>query len=409
MLLPPVVLADDAVVEFGGHSKSRLQAERFPDNSAFDALTGSSATSIDSELRLNLRVDKGAWSFDTAWQLYGAWGDRVELMRELAGTALPGVGHLPNDDRRLLNLTDVLRDRGKFSALHRLDRLSVGYTGDKIVLRLGRQALSWGNGLIFSPMDIVNPFDPTAVDTEYKAGDDMLYGQYLRDNGDDIQVAQVFRRDPASGNVDSAAATSAIKYHGVVGSSEYDVLVADHFDETTIAAGGNRSIGGSVLHGDVVWSDTDSGSRLQLVTNLSYSWVWAGRNMSGVVEYYFSEFGQRAGQYDFASLSQNTELLKRLERGESFTLGRNYLAGGVTIEMSPLWMLTPNLFANLDDGSALLQIVSRNSLSDEAELLAAINLPLGPAGSEFGGIEAGATGTYLSSDFSIFAQFAWYF
>jgi len=37
--------------------------------------------------------------------------------------------------------------------------------------------LSWGNGLVFSPMDIVNPFDPTAVDTEYKAGDDMLYGQ----------------------------------------------------------------------------------------------------------------------------------------------------------------------------------------------------------------------------------------
>ena len=77
--------------------------------------------------------------------------------------------------------------------------------------------------------------------------------------------------------------------------------------------------------------------------------------------------------------------------------------------MTPLWMMTPNLFANLDDGSALLQVVTRNSLGDNAEILGAINLPLGPSGSEFGGIEAGLPGIYLSSDFSLFAQFAWYF
>ncbi len=409
ILVPLVSAAEDAEVEFGGHSKTRLLADSYPDDSIFHSLTGSSATSIETELRLNLSVDKGPWNFDAAWQLYGAYGDRIELMRDLAGAMLPGVGHIPNDDRRLMNLTDVLRDEGKTAALHRLDRLSVSYTTDKLVLRLGRQAISWGNGLIFSPMDIVNPFDPTAVDTEFKAGDDMLYGQFLRDNGDDIEFAQVLRRDPASGNVESSLATTAIKYHGILGDAEYDFLISDHYDDTTIAIGGNKSVGGAVWHADVVWLDTSSGSRVQLVTNLSYSWVWGGRNMSGVVEYYFTEFGQHSGQYDFDSLSQNPELLARLERGESFTLGRNYLAGGIMIEMSPLWMLTPNLFANLDDGSALLQVISRNSLSDNAEILAALNLPLGPSGSEFGGIESGAPGVYLSSDFSVFAQFAWYF
>jgi len=64
---------------------------------------------------------------------------------------------------------------------------------------------------------------------------------------------------------------------------------------------------------------------------------------------------------------------------------------------------------NSDDGSALLQVVTRNSLGDNAEFLAAINLPIGPGGTEFGGIEAGMPGVYLSSDFSLFAQFAWYF
>jgi hypothetical protein len=237
----------------------------------------------------------------------------------------------------------------------------------------------------------------------------MLYGQYLLNNGDDLQFAHVFRRNPFTGDPESDQATTAVKYHGVLAESEYDLLLSRNYDETTFGIGGNRSIGGAVLRGDAVLADTPSGSKLQLVTSLSYSWVWGGRNMSGVVEYYFSEFGQKSGRYDIASLAQNDELLRRLERGESFTLGRNYLAGGVTIEMSPLWLLTPNLFANLDDGSALLQLVTTNSLGDNAEFLAALNVPIGPSGSEYGGIGAGLPGTYLSTSLSLFAQFAFYF
>ena len=62
-------------------------------------------------------------------------------------------------------------------------------------MKFGRQAITWGNGLFYAPMDLVNPFDPATIDTEYKAGDDMLYLQYLQDNGNDLQAAVVVRRD----------------------------------------------------------------------------------------------------------------------------------------------------------------------------------------------------------------------
>ena len=52
---------------------------------------------------------------------------------------------------RITPKVHFIEDEGKFAALHRLDRVWVGYTGDKAVLRFGRQAISWGNGLIFSP------------------------------------------------------------------------------------------------------------------------------------------------------------------------------------------------------------------------------------------------------------------
>jgi hypothetical protein len=63
-------------------------------------------------------------------------------------------------------------------------------------------------------MDLVNPFDPASIDTEYKAGDDMLYVQYLQDNGNDMQAAYVFRRDVLTGDAKSDQATAAIKYQG---------------------------------------------------------------------------------------------------------------------------------------------------------------------------------------------------
>ena len=399
-------MAQETKYDFGGHTKGRLLGQTFPDNSAFKQLAGSSSLDIESDLRLNLEASRGRWSFDAAYQLFAGYGDRINPAGQLPGG--PG-NRLANDDRRFFNLTKTIDDDGKFVALHRLDRLWVGYANDKAVVRLGRQALSWGNGLFFSPMDIVNPFDPTTIDTEYKAGDDMLYGQYLRDNGDDIQVSYVARRDIVSGDAKFDESTAAVKYHGIAGNAEYDLLVASHYGEATLAVGGNRSIGGAVWRGDLVVTDAASGSKVQFVTNLSYSWVWGGKNVSGLVEYYFDEFGQPAGHYDSSSLAQNPVLLQRLARGQSFTIGRHYVAGGLTIEMTPLWILAPNVFANAEDGSALLQIVTRNNLSEDMEFIGALNIPLGPDGSEYGGIALDIPGVFLSTDLALFAQMAWYF
>jgi hypothetical protein len=258
-------------------------------------------------------------------------------------------------------------------------------------------------------MDLVNPFDPATIDTEYKAGDDMLYAQYLRDSGDDVQAAAVIRRDASSGDVESGVATYAAKYHGFAGESEYDVLVAKSYGDTVLGAGFGRSVGGAHWGSDLVITDSGSDTYVQFVTNLSYSWVFKGKNMSGVLEYHYNGFGQSDGRYDPQSLAQNPELLARLVRGQLFTLGRHYVASSVLVEMTPLWTVTPVLLANIGDPSALLQLMSNYSLGDNMTLTGSINLPLGADGTEFGGIETGLPGSYLSTGPSFFAQFAWYF
>lgn len=50
---------------------------------------------------------------------------------------------------------------------------------------LGRQAVSWGNGMVYAPMDLFNPFAPTVVDQDHKAGDDLILVERLFSSGND--------------------------------------------------------------------------------------------------------------------------------------------------------------------------------------------------------------------------------
>ena len=388
LLIPGFVCADDSKTEIGGHMKLRVVGQTYPSDSLIRDRAGSSSVDTQGELRLNFEAQMGRWSFDANYQLAALNGETFQSS---------------DDKRRLFNLTSVI-DAGNTSALlHRLDRLWVGYTSEKTVVRFGRQALTWGNGLFYAPMDLVNPFNPATIDTEYKAGDDMLYAQYLRAGGSDLQLAYVFRRDLMSGAVDANEATIAVKYHGSAGEWEYDALLAQSYGDAVAGVGARRNIGGAVWGGDIVFTDTESDIHVQLVTNLSYSWNWGGKNMSGALEYYFNGFGQSAGNYDLAALANN--------RTELFALGRHYVAGSVTIEMTPLWGLSPTILVNIRDPSALFQLVTNYSLSDNMTLLGSINLPLGASGTEFGGIQSATQMQvrYFSIDVGVFAQIAWYF
>jgi hypothetical protein len=209
--------------------------------------------------------------------------------------------------------------------------------------------------------------------------------------------------------VEKEQSSLAFKYHGFIGSNEFDLLAAEHFDDQVLGVGGIVSLGGAVLRGDLTWTKTDRDRVFSAVGSLGYSWVWGGKNMSGVLEYYYSGFGQDNGAYAPGDLLQNPDLLKRLERGELFTLARHYLGGSVMIEINPLFLLTPNLFVNLHDPSALAQLVAQYDWKQNLQLLGALNFPIGPSGSEYGGTESPVEGRYFSTDPSLFAQLAWYF
>ena len=71
--------------------------------------------------------------------------------------------------------------------------------------------------------------------------------------------------------------------------------------------------------------------------------------------------------------------------------------------------VTPNLFVNLGDQSALLQLVVQWDLAQNWQLLGSLNAPVGSSGTEYGGLETGVDNLTLEVGPSLFAQLAWYF
>jgi hypothetical protein len=400
--------SNDSQWTVDGHAKYQFIYTGIPSDSVFQVINGDSLKDHNFETRLKFAKRRDAWDFSAHVQLIGTHSDSLAGFREFPVLILPG-SDLINDDRRWFNLTHELSNEGRNAAVVRIDRLSVGYTGEKAVIRFGRQAISWGNGLLFTPMDILNPFDPAAVDKEYKAGDDMLYGQYLLDSGNDIQSVAVVRRDPVTGDIEADKSSLALKYHGFWGSNEYDLLAARHYGDDVLGLGLSTDFGGAIWRSDLVWSNNDSGNTFSVVAGASYSGVMSGKNWTGFIEYYFNGFGQKDSDYTVAGLASNPELLKRLVRGELFNLGRHYLGASITIELNPLLNITPNFFINLIDPSALAQLVVAYDWKQDIQLLGALNLPIGPNGSEYGGINSPQPGLYVSTGASLFVQFAWYF
>ena len=160
----------------GGHAKLRGLASSYPDDSAYREYFGEYADDEYADLRLKFRASRQRFSFQADYQAIGQWGDTLDLPIDTNDVLLLPPS-LPNDDRRWWDLTDTVSNKSSRGLVQRLDRLNVGFTGERAVLRIGRQAVSWGNGLIYNPVDFFNPFNPAAVDTEYKLGEYMVYGQ----------------------------------------------------------------------------------------------------------------------------------------------------------------------------------------------------------------------------------------
>ena len=205
-------------LEWGGHVKFKGTVS-WPDSNSYYQPVGTGPYYDGlAEFRLKNKIFLGKWGhLETHYEAVYSGGDTRRKQNELkqrASVLFGGALNLPgpiNDERRLMDLTGTIEDENDHILYHRLDRFYLTMQPKWGAIRIGRQAVTWGNGQLFNPMDLFNPFAPTDISRDYKVGDDMLLVQFSTESVSDFQILYVPRRDPISRDVEWARSSLAGK------------------------------------------------------------------------------------------------------------------------------------------------------------------------------------------------------
>lgn len=366
----------------------------------------------DLDLRFTTSRSSGAWS--------GTWHHSLVLEGgdSLAGSTLldglfSGDGlstRQGSDERTLMDLAGHI-DRGdRHQWTHRADRLNVRYSGQSWNVVAGREAITFGAGLVFNPMDLLNPFAPSAVDKDFKPGEDLLQVQHRLRTGGEVSLLAVGRRN-GEGEATLSASSLAFHYTNTIAEGEIEVLAAQHRDEGVLGVGVRWPLAGAMLRSDIVATalDGDEDVRVSALLNADYSFSLGDKLVHVYGEYYHNGFGV---EHLDPVKPLPEALTRRLLVGELFVLGRNYLAVGGSITWHALVSQSVSLVTSLQDGSSFLQTTATIDVSSSSRLDIGALVQTGSAGDEFGGLPiARATDGELitvGTGHRVYLRWTWY-
>ena len=317
----------------------------------------------------------------------GPWSGTVHYLASLRHGDSVSVSNPYSQQETLpwFDLDNTLSSTTNEKSEHRLDRVLLSYSGDNTIFRLGRQSLTWGNGRVFRPADLFNPFAPNSADTRYKPGVDMLYAQHLLAQGDDIELVVIPRRSTESNAIDSDLSSVAVQWHGYGDIMETTTMLARDYLDTTLALGLVGPIGEAIWRIDLVTTISEHDTTYtSLVANIEHAWRWGESVVTGFAEYFHSGLGLK----DYSLIFDPSEpLLSKMGRGQLFTLGQDYISAGLNTSLTPLLSIGSLGLFNLADSSGLASLSAEYSIHENGSFSLGIDIPFGSDNTEYGGLE----------------------
>jgi len=412
---------DQIDMHWGGRLKAIGSATFARDDTIFEPVGTGTYLNLDTDLRINNDTFLGDWGhLETQYEAILVGGKAREKRQDLR-KIFPNfegstvfLGASLKDDRRLMDLTHTIKEEDSYILVQRLDRLNFTFKPSWGSVRVGRQAITWGNGLIFNPMDLFNPFPPADIQRDYKVGDDMALAQVALTHSAALQLLYVVRRDPDTNNVEADRNSLAGQIHFAAGTTEFDIMATRHFDDYVVGIGSSGIWGGAAWRMDATATFLDDGqgqntqNYLSGVANLDYSWIWWKKNFYGLLEYYYNGLGES----DYPGALSNPDITNRLTRGELFVLGKHYISAEIQMELHPLFKIFFTGINNMHDPSGILQPRAVWSMSQNLEMKIGANIfygDNGDPGSEFGGFIIPGTNIHSRSANSAYLWFNYYF
>lgn len=262
---------------------------------------------------------------------------------------------------------------------HRLHRASVTLASGDTDVRIGRQRVAWGTGRLWSPLDVLNPLDPTALERGERVGVDAVLVERKLGAVARLSIVHAGHRD--------APPTTALRWHGNAGGVDHSIVVGRLRGERTIGVDVATQRGGAGLRAEMTHHARPSGGTYRRAL-LGVDYAFANTlTLTGELHYDGAGATDRS-RYDFAA---------RFD-GRIRSLARRYAGGQASYELDPLLKTVHTLVWNLDDRSRFYSPSVTYSLRADLDLSVGLQIFRGARASEFGAF----------ADL-VYAQLQWYF
>lgn len=241
---------------------------------------------------------------------------------------------------------------------YEVDRLFYKHQFNKLNISLGRQAIDWGSGRFWQPLNIFGSFAPTDLDTDYKPGIDATRLEWFPSNYSSLTAVYAFSpNDNINIKKDN---NTALHYKSQIGNdSEFSLLAANIIDHSMIGASFEsswKSIGWRV---EAAHYKNTSENFTFLIAGFDYQFN-NGALLS--TEWYHNSRGVN-NSADFVSYPSDTFTLYGLQQH----LSKNILGLSLNKDINPL--LNGGYTLLIGSASLLHQLNFSYSLSNESDFL----------------------------------------
>ena len=264
---------------------------------------------------------------------------------------------------------DLDRDyaaRDNLVARHGLYRATVSWSGPSFDLKVGRQRIALGTGQFWSPLDLLNPIDPTRLERDFRTGVDAVLLE--RKLGALARFDGVY--SPATVRTKSSVAGYV---HGNARGTDYSLLAGTIRGDAAIGADFARAIGGLGIRGEATFTRPTVGPRYgRALLGSDYGFP---NTLNLTAELYYN--GQGASdpaRYDFAALLA----------GRMLNVGRYYGAIAASYELTPLVKIADYVVLNINDRSGVVWPQLEYSAAANLVIAAGVQRFTGRPQSEYG-------------------------
>ncbi len=223
----------------------------------------------------------------------------------------------------------------------------LNYTDEQHILTIGKQRIPYGVGRIWNPLDIYNPIDATAIESDEREGVESLRYEYALNSLSSIDATLSKNK-------------YGLRTKGYLDIADVAMVVLKDNKE-------NKTIIGYEIQGELQESGLElrsEGGHIITQNNKNYDEYIVG------AEYGFENSLNILGEYKYNSLNH-----------------QDYFALNLSYTLTPLWRCNYLGIQNLDDESTLFVARFMYSLSDESELDFGTFVYAGEKTSEYGSLD----------------------